>query len=705
MCILEIMYSQMYYSHPRVIIDSSGAVGGLGVVDVSADVISCSVTHRMDAVSTATIALNNYSTPTSGRYNQHLHVGDKVYVSYYINDIEFPQFVGRIFSCPIIEYDAANFTIECQDCIGDLQYTLWCPYSTKAQKTFFDMNDVAIVNAAEALGENDSGIGNVFYTFLLDVCGMSKDMIHIEKFPNANDIMKNILKQCVCQTVNENQAYEVIFETLFGTYEPGVTVGNSAINGQATWQGWSKAVPIGTGVYQNAKQTGEYQEQCWDLYLKYCNYLYNLPIAPGHESPMLHQTNNNCGDYWYWEGDEDSASPKIKYEAHGYTQKAKPKTTISSPSGTQYFTTLSPSADAKQGDVVFWYSSPWGQIDGHQYGHVAIVLTDNGSTLTVENQWHGSGGVVKSTFPKNGSGWKLAGYFRPTIFDGMDGGSGATKSKSQQNQTVSQAYNDTFKLFKFLNMDNSAEWLLNSELDKYDNLYDNVPTLDYVKSMCQGSFRSYISLPDGSFCAFVPDYYGFFQQSGSPDNIVTIPEVDLVSYKFMFDKSSYKSHVFLLTNEQFGNVYGLVSDSSLNTAVRLMNSSGIVSFQRQPNELIGLMNIECAGVEQKPSGFADLMNRLGVSVLKKTDPNIVSHVMTTIAAVKMLLDAWAGCFVSHIELAFRPDLFPGLRLEIPNANAIVFIKSCTHSWSSTAGGKTTIESCATTGLNGKVGLQ
>ena len=185
------MKAQIYYSYPRVIIATENA----GVIDVSNDVIELTVTHRLDAVSTATVSLNNYSNRTGGRYNWTLNIGDKIYISLMANDTEFPQFTGRIFACPIVAYDAEAFTIQCQDCIGDMQYQLWCPYSQQAQSRWFSYNDQAIIDAAQLSGINDSGEGNVLLGFLEDVCGMSKEMIYIEKFPDEKDVMKNILKE------------------------------------------------------------------------------------------------------------------------------------------------------------------------------------------------------------------------------------------------------------------------------------------------------------------------------------------------------------------------------------------------------------------------------------------------------------------------------------------------------------------------------
>ena len=532
-------------------------------------------------------------------------------------------------------------------------------------------------------------------------------MIYIEKFPDLNDIMKNILKDIVCKTDSEKQLYEKIFDEMFGAYNPEIGVDGNVTTQTATsntenanqlWAGWKKLVPIGKKIYQNGQGTLAEPEQCWTLYMTYFHYLYKLPWDDTSVfiQPPVYNTDEGGrfipkiqgGNGGYWEDCHDGDIAFIKKNCQ----------------------VLGPKATAQKGDVVFWWQSPTTAPGTplHGYGHVAIVQEDLGSKLQVEEQYQGSGGVVSAKHPKNGDNWILAGYIRPNILSGITSPStsGSSQSDSSDPNAVTQQEleNDQFKMFQYLNYDNANQTMLSTELDKYDNLYDNVPLLDYVKSCCQSTMRSFMSLPNGAFCAFVPDYYGFFQISGI-NNVIDIDDVDLVDYQISMSKSSYVSHVFLLTNEQFGNMYGTTSDATIPTMTRLLESSGIVSFQRDAKNLQYLMNISGAGVPQSEKGFADIMNMWGVKILKKSDPNIVSHTLTAIEAVKILLDSWANVFQSQIKLAFRPDIYPGLRLHIKTLGIMVYVKSVTHTWTSTSGGSTTVQSCATSSDNGRVGVQ
>ena len=668
------MPTQSSSTKARVLIDTASE----GVLDVSRDVLKVSHTANLDGVSTCSVSLNNYSNNLQGRYNSLIKIADRVHLDLYDGGVQFPRFTGYAFSAPQYAYNANAFELTCHDLIGALQWKLWNPYAEASYKRYVEPF-AQIASGAQALGISDSGIGNVMLDFFMTVCGMSKNMIYIQKFPDLDDIMKNILKATVCKGATGYEAeFETVFKELFGTFSPS-TIGAlngsgdndtaSATSKNALWQKWLQAYPIGGGEYATGDNSDPtYTEQCWSLYESYTHLLFNWPW---HGGPNYQPAGGN-GAYWE-EAANGTADPSVLAD----------------------FQVLDASAKAEMGDVVFWASTP-GRL-GSEYGHVAVVFQDLGSSLKVENQWIGHP-VQFDTFPKNGGGYRIAGYLRPRIFAGKNLASSTTISGSSASSSSSSgqgadAYNDAFKIFQWINNTDFQATQLSENLNRFDNLYDNVSVLDYVKSLCNASMRSYTSLPDGSFTAFVPDYFGFFESATQEDNTIEIQDVDLVDYHIQHNKANYKSHVFLLTNEQMQNVCGIsgANDSSLSTALRLMNSSGIVSFQKQPAELANLLDIRSMGFTQDAQGFKDLMNRWGVSVMKQSDDNIVSHVMTSIEALYMLCKSWASVSECTVQLAFRPDIYPGLRLKFPSINGLTaFVDSCTQTWDAQNGGSTTV---------------
>lgn len=859
--------SLVFYAKVKVILQTQT----MGCIDVSDDVVSCTVTLRLNAASTASVTLNNYSNQISGRYNFLLSIGDKAHISFILNGVEFAQLTGRVFDVPLVAFDSSDFTIQIQDCIGDLMWQFWCPFSTEAQNKYLTWNEENITEAAEELGQADSGMGSVFLDFMENVCRFPKNSIYIQKFPDLDNVMKNILKTIVCNNdPNAENEYEAVFMQLFGSISNQISSASSSaptangtqitaqgameliqsltnsqqkwqssdwwrqsaiqvkdvakstdhkdmvmnwgqggdtrsglygltleqcknnipkgqkanyagylstanqqavfssvwqsllaqsnndpclaflnywlpgsnqnfngktkggiqaggkngatallvINGDVInerskiasllenaqkklatvpagdnkkWQAWLAKYPIGTGAYATADNAMQYLgEQCWSLYETYTHFLFgwNYQGGPNYQ-PDGQNSTGQIGNGAYWQMAKDgTANVEVLKE----------------------FDVLGPSATAKTGDVVFWSQS--GGINdslGAEYGHVAIVLEELGSQLKVENQWLGSGGVVQSTWPKNEidsiKHWKLAGYLRPKMFagDSLSAASQMDLSAGTSDQT-SELYNQMFELFKFVQFDNTSLTQESENLDKYDNLYDNVPVFNFVQSLCSASMRSFTSLPDGSFTAFVPDHFGYFSQANPDfDNLVTLDPVNLIDYSISQSKAGYKSHVFCLTSEFMPDLWGSI-DTNMTTSMKLMESSGIVSLQRNPEELAHLISLDGTGLPTSAKGIGQLMQRWGVSVLDHPDPNIESHVMTAIEAVYTFIESWSALTQATINVSFMPELRPGLRLELPNLGIKCFVDSVTHTWNSSSGGSTSISVNSIMNSQGRAGF-
>lgn len=870
------MKTLCYYPACRLIIDTKTR----GPIDVSPDIVSASVNLRTNAASTVSVTLNNYSNQLSGRYNFLLSIGDKAYISFYRNGVEYPQLVGRIFSTPLIAFDLAGFQIEIQDCIGDMNFKYWNPYSEEAQEKYLTYAQANITEAAEELGVSDSGLGNMLLGFMEDVCGFPKDSIYIQAFPDAENVMKNILKTIVCNhDPNLEDEYEKIFMQLFGsisnqlsqsagtnkadlcdgvavtakgameliqsltgskqnspssfwhrqtalqvkdisagknTYDrvTGFPMGNGAGAGKTRsglygltlgqckdnmpsgkkpnyaayltaqeqqsifssvwssllsqsnndpcmaflnywlpgegmnwngkskggiqaggkngaeallvvkgdvinerskiasllasaqkktntlpagddkkWQEWLAEYPMGKGVWGTGDNSTVYMaHQCWALYETYTHFLFgwNYTGGPNYQ-PDSTGFDGMVGNGAYW--------------AEAAAGKCDPKVL-------QAFDVLGPNATAKAGDVAFW-SESGGIKDGlgAEYGHVAIVLEDQGANLVVENQWLESPkGIVQSTWPKNEIDkvrhWKLAGYLRPKIFAGKTLSTDSVLNLPMgTGAATSELYNQMFEMFKFVQFDSQAQMQEALNTDQYDNMYDNVPVFKFVQSVCNASMRSFMSLPDGSFTAFVPDHFGYFSKANPKyDNLITLDPVNLIDYDISITKSGYYSHVFTLTSEFMPNLWGNSTDSGLTTAEKLMYSSGIVSLQRNPEELAQLISLDGTGYPTSAKGIGDLLQDWGVSVLQHPDPNIESHVMTAIEAVYTFVESWASLYQSDIKIAFMPELRPGLRLELPSLGITCYLDSVTHSWSASSGGSTTIHVNSIMNSQGRAGL-
>lgn len=355
------------------------------------------------------------------------------------------------------------------------------------------------------------------------------------------------------------------------------------------------------------------------------------------------------------------------------------------------FEVISDPNKVQAGDVAFWKN---GAPNDPYYGHVSIVIGTSGDKITDFGQ-NPKPPTVDTFEPKTA----LSGALRPKALGGVPGSSDALTgaSSSSSSSTSSEADDLGLKLFKFVNYmtPSNTPAIIESYLLKGSdtglNMANDKPAIDYVDSCCKASMRAYMSLPDGSFAAFVPDWFGKMFPDSKYHNVIDIPRHEVMKFKADFDKSSYVSHLFLTTNEALPDPYGLGITSGLNDLMKLLTSSGTVTMQYQGANLLKLMDISSTGLDQNdPDALNKLMQRWGVSVKRESDEYIQNAQLTAISALYRFLQYWANCFTSTMQLTFRPEIMPGLRLHFADAGMTLYVKSVQHSWNATSGGTTNV---------------
>ena len=869
--------TEAYWTSVKVIV----ATAHDGIIDVSDDVLRCSVSRRMDAVSTASVSLVNYSSFKNGRYNGIINIGDRVYVGFVKNGRTIDGFTGRISQVPVIAFNESTFDFSAGDVIQDLQYIYWDPYSAEAQ-TRYSMTSAALQDWAAQHGQEDCAIGIALRDFLCSdqgVCHLPEDAVKIYKFPAVEETLQSIIDLCTKGKENLSQdqlesQYEDIYNLFFGqpvdnsdsnnvlsgvdedgdgvpdvdVEEGGTsngvvrpTVSGSvkniadAINiivqgGGGAGGGWDStnisniSFKSGNGYASWDSHDGNYHTGAYGLtrdqvekHSKYMGEAFRLlksqqteimksiikDIGSASNAPdviffyftgqHLKKKKNGKIDYsksngavlkvgakaftsyqeWvdYIAGligqtreygskpEQKKAKGVVTSERHFKVKKDKKTEAKSNASqaaafetwctqvigsGGQYsdtntrqcwelwhryyldFLKLDPSKWVLQpssgnqgyynafpqnqymadnfeklsvdqqwqaGDIFFTGTGP---ISKSRYGHTGIVTGDNGSTVSVVDQGQ-STPTGRRTYPKSG----FCGAIRPKKLGDMPNGivgGGTSGSAASSMDAQDYARNETFKLFKFVTFTNQTEFWQSQVLGSTQGtmttglyLANDKPAIEYVSACCKSSLRSYMSAPDGSFIAFVPDWFGMINTGNAEKAVIDIPQVETKTFDINFDKSSYVSHYFLTTNEATPNTYNYVNMSTLNDTLRLMMSSGTITMQYQTDALVKLMDITAAGVPQTPDGMRQLMKRWGISVRREDNQYIQDSTLTTIYALYQFLKYWANCFKSNVNITFRPEIIPGCRVRFPWAeNISMFVEACTHSWSATDGGSTSL---------------
>lgn len=876
------MLSEVYASAPLVIVETRSK----GIIDVSDDIMSVSITRRLDAVSSADVTLNNYATYNSGRYNKVINIGDRAHVSFYVDGHRVQQITGRVSRVPILSLREGSYRFTITDCIGDLQYIYWDPYSAEAQDKYTGMSTL-MSYGEEFLNSSsgaDGGIGTLMKDFLMNVCGFPDGSVKVAKFPDMGDTVKNIVKAIAKDKLSDEELeglYQQYFDLIFGsgtdyssdtddssssdeggTNAQKTIASNSAsivskmfgFSAKASANDWNSAVGFAKrgheydeqknwGEWDSSDHTGKYgltrtqvkkylgkDQDAWRLSESDQTRVMNAVMVDITKALGKSGQNETHAVWFYFSGQKltydsggeqissqwllkikgkiikskgvwekligtnsDASSEKTTGQRKGNEEKSvraiindggpsssssdmnkgstpKPKISadaqkkwdtfigryhdgapsidydnfagvqcwdlyleyfriitngatkpwqpadgnpgywkhqcLNEPATMANFNRIGPGSRAQKGDVCFW---DWG---GGAAGHVDIVLSDDGTTLTtIDQNIQGYRGIVKQMTWKSGDSRKV-GFLRPKIFangapsggasgtsEGADGGSSGGSGSSSD-----PIRSSAFALFKYVTFWDSNKSLESDELSGELALSNDQPTFDYVKTLCNASFRSFMSMPDGSFAAFVPDYFGFLSKDYGINNVLEIPMVEVITFNSLFDKSSYVSHYYLLTNEQNGDPWSIgPGDSGIDKIIRLRRSSGVITLEN-PATAEALFKLMNAQQISGCSNAAEMLQKWGVSVKNESNDQIINSTMTSLYALFNFLKFWANCFTSTISITFKPEIMPGLRVRIPDAGTTYFVKAVTHSWSPTTGGRTSMTTVCPVSDNGQIGV-
>ena len=205
------------------------------------------------------------------------------------------------------------------------------------------------------------------------------------------------------------------------------------------------------------------------------------------------------------------------------------------------------------------------------------------------------------------------------------------------------------------------------------------PVLQSISTLVTSSLRCFQSAPNGDFLAWFPDYFGLYGQAPS----MSIHDIEIIDFTIYHDDTQLVTHV-------------AVSGDAINmgTGVDLvdwMQSNGIVSVQipEVMSILFGFAsadnpNSTASAISSLTNAFGKdfstaFLSRYGMRPLVQEQPIIRSHVTEFMYAWQLFMQSWANQYSSTIQLAFIPELYPGMRIRLEDHGIEVYVQSVQHS--------------------------
>lgn len=210
------------------------------------------------------------------------------------------------------------------------------------------------------------------------------------------------------------------------------------------------------------------------------------------------------------------------------------------------------------------------------------------------------------------------------------------------------------------------------------------PVLNLAQQICQSSLRSFMSLPNGDFYAFYPDYFGEF---GHRQPYWAIHNIEIMSGDIELNDDNLVTHFFAIGNVTWPADEPIVAElySGAMTIVEAFEP-GILLHGEQDRKEEAKSPSTSATVNL--SEAVKFLKRYGARPAKEEYPMVYSTIFEQLLAYQQFLLSWSRQFQSTFLFTFMPELFPGGKVAFPEHGLQMYVEEVVHSWNLETGFQT-----------------
>jgi len=342
--------------------------------------------------------------------------------------------------------------------------------------------------------------------------------------------------------------------------------------------------------------------------------------------------------------------------------------------------------------------------------HLPINCLTNGGHVGNSNHYEGNavdfdGGMSNSDFqafdriaqtyngahnfenPQNNGHWHYDFTGGSTSGNGgsLNGGGGGTSDAGHTAGQLAIATGFTGQ-FSFGGLFNGAE---SQSLRGERGMMNDVPLFPFIEELAGASLREIMSLPDGRFYAFYPDYFGSLGKHA----YWQIADVEIIDGRIDLSDDELYTHIFVV-GDTTSNPDGVISlDDKLTTGgvITLFNAFSADFLNGTPT------NGADANYPNKPTFKNDrnaaitFLQKYGARPKYIEEPAIRAPVYEAFRAYQQFCLHWAKQFKTTFEFTFMPELYPGGIIAFPEHGLQCYVQSVTHNCSYTNGFTTNAE--------------
>ena len=210
------------------------------------------------------------------------------------------------------------------------------------------------------------------------------------------------------------------------------------------------------------------------------------------------------------------------------------------------------------------------------------------------------------------------------------------------------------------------------------SLMNDQPLLPFIEQLSKGTLRSFMTLPNGDFYAFHPDYFGAFGTAPYWE----IDDIEVLDGDIQLSDDALATHVFVT-----GNTLPNANDPTLSKlyslgVVTILNAGASDFINNTPGEEKDGELQPFLGSEEASLNF---LQRYGARPLIEDAPFIRSHIFETFYAYQTFMLAWSRQFLTTFSFTFMPEIYPGGIVQFKDHGIQMYVDEVHHSWDYTSG--------------------
>jgi len=208
------------------------------------------------------------------------------------------------------------------------------------------------------------------------------------------------------------------------------------------------------------------------------------------------------------------------------------------------------------------------------------------------------------------------------------------------------------------------------------SLMNDISCFEAVQQMSAASMRCFMSMPDGRFMAFYPDYFGARRGPYWP-----IYDIEIEDFQIQLNDHNLVTHSFVTGDTQPGPDGVDWMDRIASRGVASITMTEILdSFIND-----SYLNTE-ATAPTGPKGAKKLLDaeaflkRFGARPRKEENPIIRNTAFEFLFAFQKFMEYWAAQFATEVQFTFQPEVMAGGIIWLPQHGLQFFVESVDHTF-------------------------